>query len=152
MRLYLLRIYFYFFQRTDSLECYIKQPQSYLKNQKIEIKFVLKILLYTVFISKLQKLHLFKRSHPEILKILQNSPKNTCAGASFKIMLRGVASVPCQQYIKDKFLAHIPAFPSSNSFLFCFLSQCFDLPFRNFVLYLHCGLDIRSVFRTLLNI
>ena len=57
MRLFLLHIYFYFFQRTDSLECCIK-------NQKIEIKFVLKILFYTVFVSKLQTLHLFKSSRP----------------------------------------------------------------------------------------
>ena len=46
----------------------IKQPQSYLKSQKIEIKFNLEILFYTVFIGKLQatKLHLFKSSHPEM--------------------------------------------------------------------------------------
>ena len=160
MRLFLLRIYFYFFfffQGTVSLECYKKQSQSYLKNKKIEIKFVLKILFYTVFISKLQKLQRFKSSRPDMfykvfLKILQNSPKNTCAGVSFKKMLRAVASVSCQEYIKDKFLTHVPAFPSSNSCLFCFLSQCSDLPFEYFVLYLHCGLNIRSIFRTLLSI
>ena len=54
MRLFVFRIYFYFFQRTDSLKSYIKQPQSYLKCPKIEIKFNLEILFYTVFLGKLQ--------------------------------------------------------------------------------------------------
>ena len=35
---------FLFFQRTDSLKSCIKQPQSNLKCQKIEIKFNLEIL------------------------------------------------------------------------------------------------------------
>ena len=61
-----LRIYFYFFQQTDSLKSCIKQPQSFLKSQKIEIRLNLEILFYTVFIGKLQKLHLFKSSRPEI--------------------------------------------------------------------------------------
>ena len=41
MCLFLLRIYFYLFspQRTGSLKSCIKPPQSYLKSQKIEIKF-----------------------------------------------------------------------------------------------------------------
>ena len=43
-----------------------KQPQLYLKNQKIEIKFVLKMLFYTVFVNKQQKLHLFTSSHLEM--------------------------------------------------------------------------------------
>ena len=64
MSLFLLRIYFCFFQRTDSLISCIKQSQSYLKSQKIEIKFNLEILFYTVFIGKLQKVHLFKSSRP----------------------------------------------------------------------------------------
>ena len=64
MRLFLLRIYFYFFQRTDSLECCVQQPQSYLKNQKIEIKFVLKNFILYSIISKLQKLHLLKAWFP----------------------------------------------------------------------------------------
>ena len=66
MRLFLLRIYFYFFQRTGFLKSCIKQPQSYLKSQKMEIKFNLEILFYTVFIGKLQKSHLFKSSRPKI--------------------------------------------------------------------------------------
>ena len=33
-------------------------------------------------------------------------------------MLPAVASAPCQEYVKDKFLTHVPAFPSSNSFVF----------------------------------
>ena len=48
-------------------------------------------------------------------------------------MLRTVASVPCQEYINDKILTHVPAFLSSNPFLFCFLPQRSDLPFENFV-------------------
>ena len=43
-------------------------------------------------------------------KISQNSLENTCARVSFIIMLRAVASVPCQVYIKDKILTHVPAF------------------------------------------
>ena len=66
MRLFLLRIYFYFFQRIGPLKSCRKQPQSYLKSQKMEIKFNLEILFYTVFIGKLQKLHLFKSSRPEM--------------------------------------------------------------------------------------
>ena len=66
MRLFLLLICFYFFQETNSLKPYIKQPQSYLKRQKIEIKLNLEILSYAVFIGKLQKLHLFKSSRPEM--------------------------------------------------------------------------------------
>ena len=57
MRLYLLRIYFYFFERTDLLKSCIKQPQSYLKTQEIEIKFNLKILFYAAFVGELQKLY-----------------------------------------------------------------------------------------------
>ena len=57
----------FFFQRTDSLKSCLKQPQSYLKRQKIEIKVNLEILFYTVFIGKLEKLHLFKSSSPEML-------------------------------------------------------------------------------------
>ena len=41
--------------------------------------------------SKLQKLRLF---------------------TSFMIMLRAVASVPCQEYIEDKILTHVLTFPS----------------------------------------
>ena len=37
---------FLFFQQTDSLKSFIMQPQSYLKSQKMEIKFVLEILCY----------------------------------------------------------------------------------------------------------
>ena len=151
MHLFLLRIYFYFFQQTDPLKCCIKQPQSHLKNQKIEIKFTLKILFYR-YVSYKSYISLKAVAWRCSIKILQNSLKNTCARALFKIMLWGVVSVPCQEYIKDKFLTHVPAFPSSNSFLFCFLLQCSDLPFENFVLYLHSGLDIKSVFRTLQNI
>ena len=43
-------------------------------------------------------------------KISQNSLENTCAGVSFIIMLRAVASVPCQVYIKDKILTHVRHF------------------------------------------
>ena len=60
MRLFFLRIYFCFLQGTDSLKSSKKQPQSYLKSQKIEIKFNLEILFYTTFIDKLQKIRLFK--------------------------------------------------------------------------------------------
>ena len=72
MHLFLLRVHFYFFQRTGSLKSCIKQPQSYLKSKKkkkkkIQIKFILENLFYVVFIGKLQKLHLFKSSRPEIL-------------------------------------------------------------------------------------
>ena len=85
---------------------------------------------------------------------MQNSLENTCAGVSLILMLRlrAVAFVPCEEYIKDKILAHVLAFLSSYSFLFCFLSQRCDLPFENFILYLHFGVDIRIVLRTLPNI
>ena len=76
------------------------------------------------------------------LKISQNSLKNICDGVSFIIMLRAVASVSCQEYIKDKILTHVLAFPL---FLFCFLSQCSDLLFENFILYINCGVDIRTL-------
>ena len=68
------------------------------------------------------------------------------------LRLRAVAFVPCEEYIKDKILAHVLAFLSSYSFLFCFLSQRCDLPFENFILYLHFGVDVRIVLRTLPNI
>ena len=51
------------------------------------------------------------------------------------IMLWTVAFVPCQGYVKDKILNHVPAFLPTNLFLFCFLSQCSDLPFQNFIFY-----------------
>ena len=164
MHLFLLWIYFlFFFQQTDSLYSSIKQPQSYLKSQKIEITFNLEILFYIVFIDTIEKVHLFKSSLPEmfykvLLKILQNSMENTYAKVSFIIML-AVASVPCQEYIKDKILNHAPPFLSSNSvFFFVFFCNIlysiykhfiFIILFEIFVLYLHCGFDIRSIFRTL---
>ena len=124
MRLFLLRMYFYFFRRTDSLECCIKQPQSYLKNQKIEIKFVLKILFYAVFISKL---HLFKSSRREIFyksfakfteKHLRRSLiQNNVAGCCF-CSLSGIS------YIKDKFL------PMFRHFLFIFFRSVLTLPLK----------------------
>ena len=46
--------HFFFLQQTDSLKSCIKQSQSYLKSQKIEIKSNLEILFYTVFVGKLQ--------------------------------------------------------------------------------------------------
>ena len=51
MCLFLLRIYFYLFfpQRTGSLKSCIKQPQSYLKSQKIEIKFNLEIIFLSSY-------------------------------------------------------------------------------------------------------
>ena len=55
-----------FFQRTDSVKSCIKHPQSYLKNHEIEIKSNLETLFHTVFIGKLQKIHLFKSSCPEM--------------------------------------------------------------------------------------
>ena len=44
MRLFLLRVHFYFFQYNEFLKSCLKQPQLYLKSQRIEIKFSLKIL------------------------------------------------------------------------------------------------------------
>ena len=41
------------------------------------------------------------------LKISQKSLENTCAGVSFNIMLWAVASVTCQEYIKDKILTMV---------------------------------------------
>ena len=54
------------FYRNQSLKSCIKQPQSYLKCQKIKIKVLWKILFYSVFIGKPQKLHLFKSSPPKM--------------------------------------------------------------------------------------
>ena len=71
---------FVFFQRTDSLEPCIRQPQAYLKSQKTEIKFNSEISFYTVFIGKLQKLYLFKSSRPEMFykqDVLKNFVKFT---------------------------------------------------------------------------
>ena len=109
------------------------------------MKFVFEILFYTVVIAKLQKsisLEAVARGcfvNQVSLNFSQNSPGNSCAGISFLIMLQAVASVLCQKYMKDKILTHVPAFLSSDSFLFCLLSQCFDLPFGNFILYLYYG-------------
>ena len=69
-----------------------------------------------------------------LIKVSQNSLENTCARASIIIILRAVPSAPSQEYIKDKILTHVPAFISSNSFLFCFLSQRSDLSVENFIL------------------
>ena len=75
-------------------------------------------------------------------KISQNSLENTCDGVSFIIMLRAVGSAPCLVYIKDK-----NSYPCSG--IFSFPSQRSDLLFENLILHLHCGVDIRSAFRTL---
>ena len=97
-----------------------------------------------LFIGKLQSYISLKSNRQKcslnsvFLKILRNSLENTCVGVSFIIMLRTVASVPYQEYIKGKILMHIPAFLSSNLFLFSFLSQSSDFPFKIFILYLHC--------------
>ena len=48
--------------------------------------------------------------------------------------MRTVASVPCQEYIKDKTITHAPASLPSNLFLFCFFSQRSHLPFQ----FLYC--------------
>ena len=40
-------------EQSDSLKSWLKQPQSYLKSQKIEIEFNLEILFYAVFVGKL---------------------------------------------------------------------------------------------------
>ena len=69
-----------------------------------------------------------------LLKILQNSMENTYAKVSFIIML-AVASVPCQEYIKDKILNHAPPFLSSNSVFFCFLLQYFVFYLQTFYFY-----------------
>ena len=72
MRINLLRVYFcFFFRWSDSLKFWIKQPQSYLKNQNNNNNNKnnnnnnnLEILFYRVLVGKLQKLHLFKSSRP----------------------------------------------------------------------------------------
>ena len=135
-----LDLFPFFFQQTDSLYSSIKQPQSYLKSQKIEITFNLEILFYIVFIDTIEKVHLFKSSLPEmfykvLLKILQNSMENTYAKVSFIIML-AVASVPCQEYIKDKILNHAPPFLSSNSVFFLFSFAIFCILFTNILFLL----------------
>ena len=53
-------------------------------------------------------------------------------------MLRAVASVPCQEYIKDKILIHVPEFLSSNHFFSVFFRSVLVFPLKT----LHC---IRSV-------
>ena len=95
----------------------------------------MEILIYTVSYKKYISLKAVAQIcsiSKVFLQILQNSLKNTCARVTFIIMLHAVASVPCQEYIKDKFL-----------------TQRSDLPFENFILYLRCGVDIRRIFRTL---
>lgn len=76
-----------------------------------------------------------------VLKFFAKFTGKQLCRISFLIMLQAVASVLCQKYMKDKILTHVPAFLSSDSFLFCLLSQCFDLPFGNFILYLYYGVD-----------
>ena len=61
------------------------------------------------------------------LKTLQSLLENTYAGVSFTILLWAVASVPCQEHIKDKILTHVLV---SNSYLYCSLVQCFVMPFE----------------------
>ena len=61
------------------------------------------------------------------LKILQRLLENTCVWVSFTIVLWAVASVPCQEHIKDKILTHVL---TSNSYLYCSLVQCFVIPFE----------------------
>ena len=55
------------------------------------------------------------------LKISQNSLENTCTRVSSITMSRAVASVPCQEYVKDKILTHISFFKFISS-LFSFYS------------------------------
>ena len=104
----------------------------------------MEILFYLLFIGKLQSYISLKSNRQKcslnsvFLKISRNSLENTCVGVSFIIMLRTVAFAPYREYKKGKILMHIPAFLSSNLFLFSFLSQSSDFPFKIFILCLHC--------------
>ena len=107
---------FLFFQRTDSLKSCIKQAQSYL---------IIPIYRYAASYKSYISLKAVARRcsiSKVLLKISQSSLESTCTGVSFVIMLRAVASVACEEYIIDNILTHVPAFLSSNSFRFCFLS------------------------------
>ena len=74
-------------------------------------------------------------AHQYMPKILDKPHKNPPPPSYIlnvqSLMLRPVASVPCQEYIKYKIPTHTPAFLSSNSILFYFLSQRSYLPFVN---------------------
>ena len=101
-------------------------------------KWNLEIIFYTVFIGKLQKLHLFKSSCLEkvLFKMLQNSLEKVCVRVSLIIMVWAVASVPYQEYINSYSYSGI----FFNKFIvFSFVSPCFDLSFEYFILYLHCS-------------
>ena len=102
--------------------------------------FFLKILCYTVFIVKLQKLHVFKSSHLEMFYImvflkgvLKNFPKFTGKHKCWSLIRNNVASCcfcSLSGIYKDEIITHNPANLSSNSLLFCFLWQCSDLSLK----------------------
>ena len=99
----------------------------------------MEILLYTVSYKKYISLKAVAQIcsiSKVFLQILQNSLKNTCARVTFIIMLQAVASVPCHEYIKDKFLTHVRAF------LFCFLCSVLIFPLKT--LYCICLLVLIS--------
>ena len=156
MRINLLRVYFcFFFRWSDSLKFWIKQPPSYLKtnnnnnnnnnnnsnnnnnnnNKKIIIWKFYFIEYLWVSCKSYISLKAVARGYSinkMFFKISQNSLENTCAGVSFIIMLRAVASVPCQVYIKDKILTHV------RHFLFSFAAFWSSLWKFDFAFTLWC--------------
>ena len=122
MHLFLLRVYFFFlFQRTLSLKSCIKQPKSYLKSKKIEIRFI-RSFYFMQFLQITCEINISLKVVPRrcsinkvFLKISQNSLEITCAGIFLIIMLHAVALVPRREYT---ILTYVPTFLSSNSFYF----------------------------------
>ena len=101
----------------------------------------MEIFFNTVFVGKLQKLHLFKNSSPEtfykqgVLKNFQNSLENTCVRVSCVIVLWAVASVPSHEYTKDKIVTHALAFLSSNSFFSAFFHSILIFPLKFYIVF-----------------
>ena len=129
---------FFFFRWSDSLKFWIKQPQSYLKNQKKKKKIIRKFyFMQYLWVSCKSYISLKAVArgcsiNKMFFKISQNSLENTCARVSFIIMLRAVASVPCQVYIKDKILTHV------RHFLFSFAAFWSSLWKFDFAFTLWC--------------
>ena len=133
MRLFLLCIYFYFSSTNWHPQILYKATSIIPKSQKIEINFYLDILFYAVFIGKLQKSHLFQCSRQEMfymLGVLKNFARFTGKHLCRSLIHYNVAGCCfCSLSGIYKTLTHAPTFLSSNSFLFCFLSQRTNLPF-----------------------
>ena len=99
-------LFLFFFQRTLSLKSCIKQPKSYLKSKKIEIRFI-RSFYFMQFLQITCEINISLKVVPRrcsinkvFLKISQNSLEITCAGIFLIIMLHAVALVPRREYTR----------------------------------------------------